>query len=64
MEKCFPEEASNITEWSKNAVTAFGMSEIEAKQFNISMGNVFKSMGISSGEAINMSQGIIGLAGD
>lgn len=64
IENCFPKEAANITEWSKNAVNAFGMSEIEAKKFNISMGNILKSMGISSGEAINMSQGIVGLAGD
>ncbi len=60
----FPNEAESINEWAKNAINAFGMSEIEAKQFNITMANTLKFMGFSSSEAVNMSQGIIGLAGD
>lgn len=64
IDTAFPNEAKSINEWAKNAINAFGMSEFEAKQFSITMGNVLKSMGFSSGEAVNMSQKIVGLAGD
>lgn len=64
IDTAFPNEAESINEWAKNAINAFGMSEVEAKQFNIAMADILKSMGFSSSEAINMSQGIIGLAGD
>lgn len=64
IDTAFPNEAESINKWAKNAINAFGMSEVEAKKFNITMADTLKSMGFSSGEAINMSQGIIGLAGD
>ena len=64
IDTAFPNEAESINEWAKNVINAFGMSEVEAKQFNITMANVLKSMGFSSSEAVNMSQGIVGLAGD
>lgn len=64
IDTAFPNEAESINEWAKNAINAFGMSEVEAKKFNITMADTLKSMGFSSGEAVNMSQGIIGLSGD
>lgn len=64
IDTAFPNEAESINEWAKNAINAFGMSEVEAKKFNITMADILKSMGFSIGEAVNMSQGIIGLAGD
>lgn len=64
IDTAFSNEAESINEWAKNAINAFGMSEVEAKQFNITMADTLKSMEFSSSEAVNMSKGIIGLAGD
>lgn len=60
----FGDNAEKINAWAKNAATAFGMSELQAKQFNGTMGAMLKSMGLSSGEVLNMSKSLTGLAGD
>ncbi|MBN1058545.1 phage tail protein [Clostridium botulinum] len=60
----FGDNASKINEWAKSASTSFGMSELEAKQFNGTMGAMLKSMGLTSNEVLNMSEDMTGLAGD
>lgn len=60
----FGPDASKINEWSKNAQTAFGMSELSAKKFNGTMGAMLKSMGLTQDEVYNMSTSMTGLAGD
>ena len=60
----FGENAKAINDWSKKAATSFGMSELQAKQFNGTIGAMFKSMGLGSQDVLSMSQGITGLAGD
>ena len=60
----FGDNAEKINAWAKNAATAFGMSELQAKQFNGTMGAMLKSMGLGSGEVLNMSESLTGLAGD
>ncbi|MEG0133560.1 MAG: hypothetical protein RR782_05435 [Clostridium sp.] len=60
----FGEGAETINKWSKSAATAFGMSELQAKKFNGTMGAMLKSMGLTDTEVLNMSQSMVGLAGD
>ena len=60
----FGENAKAINDWSKKAATSFGMSELQAKQFNGTIGAMFKSMGLGSQDVLSMSEGITGLAGD
>lgn len=60
----FGDNASEINEWAKNAATAFGMSELQAKRFNGTMGAMLKSMGLTGDEVLNMSKSMVGLAGD
>lgn len=60
----FGDNAKVINEWAKEAKTAFGMSELSAKQFNGTMGAMLKSMGLGSGEVLNMSTSMVGLAAD
>lgn len=60
----FGKNANQINSWAKSAATAFGMSELQAKQFNGTMGAMLKSMGLTSNEVLNMSQSMTGLAGD
>jgi len=60
----FGENASKINDWAKAADTAFGMSELQAKQFNGTMGAMLKSMGLTGDEVLNLSENMTGLAGD
>lgn len=60
----FGDNASVINDWAKAAKEAFGMSELDAKKFNGTMGAMLKSMGLNSEEVLNMSQNMVGLAGD
>lgn len=60
----FGDNASVINDWAKSAKEAFGMSELDAKKFNGTMGAMLKSMGLNSDEVLNMSQNMVGLAGD
>lgn len=60
----FGDKASVINDWAKAAKEAFGMSELDAKKFNGTMGAMLKSMGLNSEEVLNMSQNMVGLAGD
>lgn len=56
--------ANQIEKFAKGAATAFGMSELSAKQFTGTIGAMFKSMGVANDAVLEMSTGIAGLAGD
>lgn len=60
----FGKDAEKINKWSKEASTAFGMSELNAKKFNGTMGAMLKSMGLTGDEVLKMSIDMTGLAGD
>lgn len=58
------EGSKTIDQWAKDAAKSFGMSELQAKQFNGTMGAMLKSMGLSEDQVLSMSQSMSGLAGD
>lgn len=60
----FGENASKINDWAKSADTAFGLSELQAKKFNGTMGAMLKSMGLTGNAVLDMSEGMTGLSGD
>lgn len=60
----FGKGASTINAWAKTTASAFGVSELSAKQYSGTMGAMLKSMGLTTASAINMSQKITELAGD
>jgi len=60
----FGQGAKQINAWSKTALSSFGMSELQAKQFSGSMGAMLKSSGIAGNEIGTMSTKLAGLAGD
>ena len=53
-----------IDEWAKDAAKSFGLSELQAKQFNGTMGAMLKSMGLTDGQVLDMSQSMAGLSAD
>lgn len=60
----FGQGADKINAWAKTTSTAFGVSELSAKQYAGTMGAMLKSMGLSTSAAADMSTTIAGLAGD
>lgn len=60
----FGDGADTIDAWSKTAQKAFGLSELEAKQYTGTMGAMLKSMGLTNDQVLMMSKDLAGLAGD
>ncbi|MDO9549131.1 MAG: peptidoglycan DD-metalloendopeptidase family protein [Candidatus Marinimicrobia bacterium] len=60
----FGANADTINKWSKDAGTAFGLSDLEAKKYTSTLGAMTKSMGLTDGQTLEMSQGLAGLTGD
>lgn len=56
--------SAKIDKWAKDAAEQFGLAELQAKQFNGTMGAMLKSMGLGQDDVLDMSQSISGLAGD
>ena len=60
----FGESAAEIDAWAKNAITQFGLTETQAKQFASTMGAMMKSSGLAGQEIVGMSENLAGLAAD
>ena len=60
----FGSNAEEINAWAQNAKTAYGMSELMAKQFAGTMGAMLKSSGVAEESVTELSESIVGLAGD
>ena len=60
----FGDGADKINDWARAAGTAFGLSELAAKQYVGTMGAMLKSMGLVDAEVEKMSTSLVGLAGD
>ncbi|MGI1659607.1 MAG: hypothetical protein ACRKFN_11560 [Desulfitobacterium sp.] len=60
----FGKNAQQINSWSKAALNAFGLSELQAKQYTGTLGAMLKSSGIAEKDMLNMSQNLTGLSGD
>lgn len=60
----FGGSSNQIDSWSQTALNAFGLSQLQAKQFNGTMGALLKSSGITGDGLVNMSEKLSGLSGD
>lgn len=60
----FGGNAKQINQWSKTALSAFGLSELQAKQYTGTLGSMLKSSGVASEYALRMSKDLSGLSGD
>ncbi|OPJ63683.1 phage tail protein [Clostridium chromiireducens] len=60
----FRDSSTQIDAWSKTALNSFGLSELQAKQFNGTIGALMKSSGITGDSLVNMSENLSGLSGD
>lgn len=60
----FADSAPKINAWAKTTASAFGVSELQAKQFSGTMGAMLKSMGHTKDAALDMSTSLVELSGD
>lgn len=60
----FGSNAEAINQWSRTALTQFGLNELSAKQFAGTMGAMLKSSGLTGDAVASMSMKIAELAGD
>ncbi len=60
----FGEGAQQINSWATTTLNAFGLSELQAKQFSGTMGAMLKSSGLAGAEVNTMSMRLTELAGD
>ena len=60
----FGKSSKIIDEWAKDAGMAFGLAELQAKQYAGTMGAMLGSMGIAEAQTVDMSTALAGLAGD
>lgn len=60
----FGESSRIIDQWAAKALEAFGLSELQAKQFTGTIGAILKSSGISGQYLVQMSENLAALAGD
>lgn len=60
----FGKSSGTINDWSRQAATAFGMSELSAKQYTGTLGAMLKSSGVADDAIVQMSTDLVGLSGD
>lgn len=60
----FGDTAETINQWSSSISEAFGLTELQAKQFSSTFGSIFKSSGIDTSYIDTMSMKLTELAGD
>lgn len=60
----FGDGAEQIYSWSDAAAESFGMSSLQAQNFNGTLGAMLKSMGLADDAVLKMSTDMVGLAGD
>lgn len=60
----FGDNAEQINQWAKSALTAYGLSELSAKQYAGTLGALLKSSGVSNKHLVTMSENLAALAGD
>src|SRR4030066_254357 len=60
----FGDNSKKIDDWSKSAITNFGLSELQAKNFTSTLGSMAKSSGLLPDQILLLSTSLTGLSGD
>lgn len=62
--KTFGTSTNIIDDFAATSLKAFGISELNAKEYSGTMGSMLKSMGLAGDEVLMMSQNLTALSGD
>lgn len=60
----FKDSADAVNEFATKSAGAYGLTELQAKQFNGTMGAMLKSMGLTDAQVLDMSISMTELTGD
>ena len=60
----FGNSSRAVDSWAQQALNAYGMNEVSAKRYAGTIGAMLKSSGLAGDSIVNMSQDMVGLAGD
>ena len=60
----FGSASKAIDHWAKDAISQFGLTETQAKQFTSTLGAMMKSSGVAGDDIVKMSTDLAGLAAD
>lgn len=60
----FGNSSKQIDAWAQTALSAYGLSELSAKQYSSTLGALMKSSGVSSESLVKMSENLTALSGD
>ncbi len=64
LDTTFGENADQVNEWATTTASAFGLTELSAKQFSSTFGAILNGMNITGEQAMRMSEQVAQLAGD
>lgn len=64
LDAAFGDNADKVNEWATTTASAFGLTEIQAKQFASTTGAILSGMSITGDQALTMSTQIAQLTGD
>lgn len=64
LDTTFGDNADQVNEWATTTASAFGLTELSAKQFASTFGAILNGMNITGEQAMRMSEQVAQLAGD
>lgn len=64
LDAAFGDSASEVNEWSTTVAKAYGLTEIQAKQYSSTLGAILSGMSITGDQALTMSTQMAQLTGD
>lgn len=64
LDAAFGDSAAEVNEWSTTVASAYGLTEIQAKQYSSTLGAILSGMSITGDQALTMSTQMAQLTGD
>ena len=64
LDAAFGESAEEVNEWSTTVASAYGLTELQAKQYSSTLGAILSGMNITGQQAVVMSEQMAQLTGD
>lgn len=64
LDAAFGESAEEVNKWATTTASAYGLTELQAKQYSSTMGAIFSGMNITGEQAVTMSEQMAQLTGD
>lgn len=64
LDSAFGDSAEAVNDWATTVASAYGLTELQAKQYSSTLGAIFSGMNITGVQAVTMSEQMAQLTGD